>query len=125
MALMGQRKFGEAIEVLRDRLTRRPDDIGAAMDLARILTICPDPKLRNVKEAVRLTEDVCRRTRYRDPRALVTLADAYAESGRLEEAIRLARRALRTATWSGQEKLRAKVEAKLRNYLKLRSEGKR
>jgi len=125
MALMGQRKFGEAIEVLRDRLTRRPDDIGAAMDLARILTICPDPKLRNVEEAVRLAEDVCRRTGYRNPRALVTLADAYAESGRLEEAIRLARQALRTATWSGQEKLRAKVEAKLRNYLKLRSEGKR
>ncbi|HIE05066.1 MAG TPA: tetratricopeptide repeat protein [Candidatus Latescibacteria bacterium] len=125
MALIARGKFGEAVEVLRDRLTRRPDDIGAAMDLARILTICPDPKLRNVEEAVQLAEDVCRRTRYRDPRALVTLADAYAESDRLDEAVATAKLALRIATLSGEEDLRAKVEERLRRYFKLRRRGGR
>jgi len=116
MALIGKGRFDEAIGVLRKRLAEAPNDLRSRLDLAWLLANCPDPNLRDYAKAVELAEDVCRATGYRDPRALAILAEVYAKSGRFDEAVQTARRALELAVRSGQTKLRKKIEAMLELY---------
>jgi hypothetical protein len=72
--------------------------------------------VRDATRALALAEDVCRRTGNRDPRALDTLAAAYAASGRLEEARDTAARAAKTAHDLGDDGTAAEIEAHARSY---------
>ena len=116
MALMGQRRFDESIRILREGLVLAPDHFGVAINLAWLLATCPEPHLRNGTEAVRLAERVCRATEAPHPRALDTLAAAYAEMGRFDEAIEQATQALQRAVSSGQTRLSKQIEARLTLY---------
>ncbi|HID11733.1 MAG TPA: tetratricopeptide repeat protein [Candidatus Latescibacteria bacterium] len=124
MALMGQRRFDEAIDVLRKRLAEAPDDLRSSLDLAWLLANCPDPNLRDYAKAVELAEGVCRATGYRDPRSLAILTEVYAKSGRFDQAVQTAQRALELAVRSGQAKLRKRIEAMLELYKAHRSTHK-
>src|SRR5439155_4864777 len=61
---------------------------------AWMLATHPDPRYRNGVLAVRLARQACQATAYRQPEFLDTLAAAYAENGRFEEAQAAARQAL-------------------------------
>jgi tetratricopeptide (TPR) repeat protein len=82
---------------------------------AQILATHPDPTVRNGPEAVRLAEQACQATGYRDPRLLDALAAAYAEAGRFSDAVRTARNAISIAT-PERRKLLADLERRVKLY---------
>ncbi|RKY66476.1 MAG: hypothetical protein DRQ08_02820 [Candidatus Latescibacterota bacterium] len=114
-------RFGEAEQELEGRLKLRPEDVRSMISLAWLLSTCPDPKLRDGGRAVELAEEVCFRKGYRDARALDVLAAAYAEEGRFEEAVKVARRAARLAFSSGMGSLAEQISERLKLYMKHRA----
>lgn len=65
----------------------------------------PDPAKRNGPLAVKLAEGACRMTHYQTTIMVGTLAAAYAEAGRFDEAIATAKKACALASQSGDQKL--------------------
>jgi Flp pilus assembly protein TadD len=85
-ALMQTGQFGEAAAVLKSALAQHPENVNIAHNLARLLATSPDSRVRDGATALRLALEVRERTGGRDPRALDTLAAAYAAAGRLDMA---------------------------------------
>lgn len=71
-------------------------------NLSWILATSPNAELRGGAEAVRLSESACRLTDYKEARFIGTLAAAYAEAGRFDEAVATVRRAIAVAQAAGQ-----------------------
>ncbi|PWU14023.1 MAG: hypothetical protein C5B50_18005 [Verrucomicrobia bacterium] len=69
------------------------------------LATSPEPARRDGGLAVRFAEDACRQTRFENPLMVGTLAAAYAEAGRFEEAISAAEKACALASQSGDQGL--------------------
>jgi Flp pilus assembly protein TadD len=89
-------------------------------DLAWILATAPDDRLRNGAEAVTLAERACHVSDFEEAQFIGTLAAAYAEAGRFENAIRAGEKAKAMAAAAGQKEL---VE-KNRQLLELYRAGK-
>jgi tetratricopeptide (TPR) repeat protein len=81
----------EAIADWREAVRLAPRDPKCLNNLAWIYATCPKPNLRNSAEAVRLASLACEITQRQDPSVLDTLAAAYAEAGRFDEAIKTTR----------------------------------
>ena len=88
----------------REALELEPESAEAANILAWLLATSPDGKLRNAKEAVERAEKANELTHHGDSAMIDTLAAAYAEAGRFDdarkwiaEAIKLAQAANRPA----------------------------
>ncbi len=94
--LRGRGRAVEAIAVLSSAHAQRPDEAGLTLYLAWELATNPDEKARDGKRAVELAEAAVR-ARGRTPDDLDTLAAAYAEASRFEEAVATIEEALRTA----------------------------
>jgi tetratricopeptide (TPR) repeat protein len=95
---LGQKgDFAGAIARYRLALESNPNLHEALNNLAWMLATCPDASLRNGVEAVKLALQACELTRYERPIMIGTLAAAYAEAGRFDEAVATARRAIATA----------------------------
>ena len=92
--LLGQGKFDQAIANYEKALETAPDNIMAMNNLAWLLATCTKDNLRNGPKAVELAERLCSITDYQSPTYLNTLAAAYAEVGRFEEAVETATKAL-------------------------------
>jgi Flp pilus assembly protein TadD len=103
-------KFRDAVAEYRHALALKPDQPEALNNLAWVLATCPDETVRNGAEAVRLAERACRLNGYAQPRELGTLAAAYAEAGRVPEAIEAAQKAVSAATAGGDEQMAAMSE---------------
>jgi tetratricopeptide (TPR) repeat protein len=91
LGALGQR--AAAAEQFRKTLQYDPNNADAMNNIAWILAAAPDPSLRNGTNAVSLAERACRITGNRQPLFIGTLADAYAEAGRFDEAVATAQRA--------------------------------
>jgi len=76
----------------------------------------PDPSLRNGPEAVRLAERVCQLTQYKEAFLIGTLAAAYAEAGRFDDAVVTAQKACAVALAQGQTEIAASNEQLLELY---------
>jgi tetratricopeptide (TPR) repeat protein len=61
--------------------------------LAWLQATCPDDALRNGRHAVGLALKACELTGWRDAGAIATLAAAYAETGRFDEAVEMQKKA--------------------------------
>lgn len=94
-------QFAEAAEQCRNVLLRKPDMPEALNNLAWLLATAPDASLRNGTEAVRLAEQACRLTEFKQARIVGALAAAYAEAGRFEDAVKAAEQASKLAEASG------------------------
>ena len=81
LALQGQ--VAEGIEQIREALRLAPDHPGGLRNLAWIFATCPDRRFRNGAEAVELARRACELSLRQNADFLRTLADAYAEAGRL------------------------------------------
>lgn len=90
LALHSQRRFPEAAVHLRRAVELKFPSPMAAVRLAWILSTADDPALRNGAEAVGLAEEACAATSRQMPAALASLAAAYAECGRFDDALRVA-----------------------------------
>ena len=67
-----------------------------------------------------LAKRACELTEYKQPAALDTLAVAYAEAGRFQDAVDMAEKALELAIGLGQEELAREIRA----HLEMFREGK-
>ncbi len=115
-ALARMRRFREALAALRRGLAAVPDDPRLTNALAWMLATCPDDDLRDGVEAVRLAEDLCRRTSRRDPVPLDTLAAALAEVGDFDAAVRTLESALALARAAGDDAVARRLEPRLPTY---------
>lgn len=93
--------IAEAIAEYRMVLNKNPNAADALNNLAWILATSPDPKLRNGSEAVQLAGMACSITHRSQPTMLGTLAAAYAEAGRFDDAISTANQARELAESQG------------------------
>jgi tetratricopeptide (TPR) repeat protein len=94
-----------AVTQYRDALRLQPDSLEALTSLAWVLAVDPSNRVRNGPEAVTLAERACQLTEFRNPPFLGTLAAAYAEAGRFEDAIRTAEEARDLARTAGNQNL--------------------
>lgn len=99
--LAAQGAAREAIASYQQALQLHPDYPMALNNLAWILATTPHDNLRQGDAAVRLAERAGQLTRHQEPFMLGTLAAAYAETGRQEEAIQTASRAIDLAEAKG------------------------
>lgn len=87
VALAHLKRIREAMSEYAAALLIQPDYPDALDGLAWILSTDTDAGYRNGTEAVKLAEQACTLTKRSDPKKLKTLAAAYAETGRFDEAI--------------------------------------
>jgi len=82
----------------------------------------PDKEFRNGEEAVRLAQRLCKITQYQQPLALDALAAANAETGRFNDAVSTAEKALKLALDlaldNGPEELAVGLKKRLELYQK-------
>ena len=83
---------------------------------AWFLATHPDPARRNGPRAVELAETACEATAGRNPRFLRTLAAAYAQAGRWDQAEETAGAALQLADSAGPKELAPVIQDHLRRY---------
>lgn len=113
------RKIGKhsvAIVHCRAALELNPDSPEALNNLAWLLATASDPALRNGGEAVQLAERACQLTACKDARYLGTLAAAYAETGRFNDAVATVKNALEKAKSTSNEQLVTVLEQLLALY---------
>ena len=103
----------QAIEKYRRAIEIDSLFIAAQNNLAWILATHPDPQIRDGQQAVRWAENVCKAGAYQSSTALDTLAAAYAEAGRIEDAIRIASKAVQLARDAEQPELVEEIQARL------------
>ncbi|HTY86672.1 MAG TPA: tetratricopeptide repeat protein, partial [Candidatus Acidoferrum sp.] len=111
-----QGKFQEAKEHYLAALQLKPDSPDVLNNLAWLLTTCPDPQVRDGAQAVRYAERACALTQSRETTLVGTLAAAYAEAGRFEDAVKTAGKACALASASGQPELLQKNQELLELY---------
>ncbi len=120
VALTMQGKAREAAGHYRQVLSLQPDHVEALNNLAWMLAANADAQVRSGTEAVGLAERACGLTQHREPVLLGTLAAAYAEAGRFDDAAATAEKALTLATAAGQKE----VAGRNRELLELYRAGK-
>ncbi len=114
--LSAQGRMAEAISHYRQALRLQPDSQEALNNLAWILASDSRAELRDGKEAVRLATRVCELTRHSKPLMIGTLAAAYAEAGRFDEAVAAAQEAHDLALAIGKKEIAEKNLEMLKLY---------
>jgi tetratricopeptide (TPR) repeat protein len=84
--------------------------------LAYLLATHPDSNVRNGQDALRLAQAACQLSNYAAPELLQTLAAAYAELGRFEEAQKVTSQALAIAREQDKPTLVGELERDLTSY---------
>jgi tetratricopeptide (TPR) repeat protein len=112
----GRKETRAAIDCYRKALKAQLDWPESLNNLAWILAANPDATLRNGAEAVGLAERACKLTDYKEGIFVGTLAAAYAEAGRLKEAVSSAEKARSLALAAGQKEIAQKNEELLEIY---------
>lgn len=97
VALVQTGQTPEAILQFKKGLAASPDNVENLDNLAWMLATATPPALRNGPEAVEHAERAATLTLRKEPSVLHTLSAAYAAAGRFEEAVTIAREALRLA----------------------------
>ena len=95
--LLSDKKYMEAERSLREGLQSTPESPELANSLAWVLATSPDAAQRKGEEAVTWAEKACQASNYAEHATLDTLAAAYAEVGRFEDARKRADEAIKLA----------------------------
>jgi len=123
-ALLRKGEIGEAITHYEKALEIAPHSILTLNNLAWALSTCPDASLRNGARAIELAQKADQLAGGQNPIFIRTLAAAYAENGRFNDAIETAQRALQLATAQGDFALASKLEKDLDLYRKFSTKRK-
>ena len=119
MALGAQRQNASAVQHYTEALRIEPNLPEALNNLAWIRATEEKAELRDGAEAVRLAERACALSGRKEPGPMGTLAAAYAEAGRFEEAIMTAMQAKEMALAAGKNDL-AEIDRKMLEAFKER-----
>jgi tetratricopeptide (TPR) repeat protein len=112
----------DAVGHLERAVSSDPTLLDAANMLAWVLATHPDAAVRDGRKAAAYGEALCRGTGFANPPYLDTLAAAYAEAGRFEDAVATARKALdlgvrtRNVPWTGEVRNRLELYVKRQPY---------
>jgi cobalamin synthase len=107
---------GEAVFQLNEALRLDPNSIEALNNLAWRLATCPDVNIRDGTRAVQLAERACAITGSRQPIPVGTLATAYAEAGRFDDAVATAEKACTLASELEEPDLLKQIQKLLELY---------
>lgn len=116
--LSRQNKAVEAVQHYRKALRIRPDFPEALNDLAWLLATSKEAGARDGAQAVQLAERACELTLYGTPIYISTLAVAYAEAGRFDDAIATEQKARTLAAEADEtdlQKARISLAVKMNN----------
>jgi Tfp pilus assembly protein PilF len=94
----------------------KPDSPDILNNLAWLLATCPDAHIRDGVQAVKYAGRACELTHYGMAPLVDTLAAAYAEAGRYDEAMAAAQKACALATAAGEPELLEKNQKLLALY---------
>jgi Flp pilus assembly protein TadD len=106
----------EAAAQLNEALRIKPDSAEAMNNLAWTLATSPDANVRDGRQAIQLAERACALTDFKQTIFVGTLAAAYAEAGRFDDAIATAQQACDLAAQSGKPDLLKKNQKLLELY---------
>ncbi len=116
MILESNRNNTGAIAQYRKVVELQTNSIIALNNLAWLLATATDARLRNGKEAVPLAEHACQLTQNQQAFLIGTLAAAYAEAGRFDDATAAAQKAHDVALASGQKEIADRNEQLMEIY---------
>ena len=116
MACFQNGQIKEAEETWQKALDINPAQPQVQNNLASVLATASDPSLRNGAKAVALAEQANQLTGGGNPNMLCTLAEAYAEAGRFDDASAAARKALSQAQAQKDDKLAGALQEQLKLY---------
>ncbi len=108
--LISRGDLAEAVSLLRAGVVENPTEAGALDLFSQLLSTHPDDTVRNGPEAVEVALLAVRLRGNGHPAALLTLATAYAEAGRFDEAITAAAKAVPMAKRAGDIPLANELE---------------
>jgi len=106
----------EAVVHYQRALQLNPGSVNILTGLAWVLATASPAALRDGHKAVDLAERANQTAGGEDPVILRTLAAAYAEDGRFDDAVRNAQNALTLARAAGKSKLAGQLDAQLKLY---------
>ncbi len=116
MVYLRMGRLSNAINAYETALRLRPDWADVANFLAITYALNPDPRIHRPARAVELAEQACRLTQHTQPAFLGTLAVAYAEDGRLDQARRTAQEAIDLAKRMNAELVAREIERLMAKY---------
>jgi protein O-mannosyl-transferase len=116
LAFLQRGEMKPAVTHLENALKINSGHMNAEVNLAWILATAPEASLRNGARAVQLAEDVTRRAGHPNAIALRTLAAAYAEVGRFNDATATAQQAIELAKATSNDGLAADLERNIWAY---------
>ena len=93
-----------------------PNSTDAMNNLAWSLATAPDAKARNGARAVQWAERACDLTHYENPVFMTTLAAAYAEAGRFDDAVDMTQKTIALANQYGLDALAESNQELLQTY---------
>jgi tetratricopeptide (TPR) repeat protein len=111
-ALVALGRYGDAAAALRAGMAVAPGQLDLQRRLAWLLATCPEGSVRSGVEAVGLAEEVLALSG-ESAVVLDTLAAAYAEAGRFDDAVKAAERAYRLETTENRE---SAIEERLASF---------
>jgi tetratricopeptide (TPR) repeat protein len=115
-ALFRVGRIQEAIDHYEAARAIQPADASTLNNLAWILATCPQAAFRNGARAVELAQQADRLSGGSNPSALATLAAAYAETQRFDEALATAQKALQLASAQTNNAQAEALKAQIRSY---------
>jgi tetratricopeptide (TPR) repeat protein len=101
-ALLKMGRVGEAMDQYREALRINPDSVDVLNNLAWLLATSSDGHLRDGVQAVNYAVRACELTHYEAGSFVSTLAAAYAEAGRYDDAIAAGEKASALASVAGE-----------------------
>ena len=116
LLLASSRQDAAAANHYRTTLRSRPDEPEVLNNFAWLLATSPDDRVRDGREAIRLAEHACELTQHKEAMLLGTLAAAYAEAGRFDDAIATATQARDLARAARQDAVADRNEELLKAY---------
>ena len=116
LTLQGQGKIAEAIAQYERAIAANPKHSSSHNNLAWTLATSPNDALRDGARAVTHALKANELTGGNRADALDTLAVAYAEAGRFDEALSTTQRALKIATAAGQTKFTEELRTRIQSF---------